>query len=123
MGLQLALANPQQQGAALRVIGAGILIVVEQLDQQALAAFIVNLLCGIELAFAHQHTIISKAEALDRVVAATEYIGVATIAADQQIIATTAQQAIGTITTPQGVVPIAAIEGVVAIATAHLIVA
>ena len=123
MGLQLAFTNPQQQGAALRVIGAGILIVIKQLDQQTLAAFIVNFFRGIELAFAHQHTIISKAEALDRVVAATEHIGVATIAADQQIIAGTAKQAIGTITTTQGVITTSAIEGVVAVATAHLIVA
>ena len=123
MGLELALANPHKQGAALRVIGAGIFIVIKQLDQKALAAFIVNLFGGIKLAFSHQHTIIGKAEALDRVVAAGEHIGVATIAADQQIIATTAQQTISTRATPQGVVTTPTIEGVIAVATTHLVVA
>ena len=123
MGLQLSLANPHKQGAALWVIGAGILIVIKQLDQQTLAALIINFFSGIQLAFAHQHTIIGKAEALDRVFAAGEHIGVATIATDQQIIASTAQQTISTRTTPQGVVTTPTIEGVIPVATTHLVVA
>ena len=88
-----------------------------------MAALIINLFGGIQLALAHQHTIIGKAEALDRVVTAGEHIGVATIATDQQIIASTAQQTISTRTTPQGVVTTPTIEGVIPVATTHLVVA